>query len=88
MCDICNMGHCPPGCPSYENEAGLGLSVGRCVLCDEVLCEGDRVLEKNGELLCENCVDVATLEDVLAAEGVRDAAELLCDCLGWRWRNC
>ncbi len=87
MCDLCGISHCPPGCPGYHGEVGQGSPLGRCVLCEEMLYAGERVFEKNGDLLCEGCVAVAALNDILAAEGVQDTAELLCDCLGWRWRS-
>ena len=87
MCDLCGMSHCPPECPSYEGEiGGIGFAIGQCALCGETVHSGERVLEKSGDLICEDCADLAELDDVLAAEGVSNTWELLCERLDWQPR--
>ena len=87
MCDICGMIHCPPECPEYEGEYGMGDIVGHCVLCEETIYSSECALEKGGELICGRCAAEMTVEDVLAVEQVDDSTELLRDCLGWRVRT-
>ena len=84
MCDCCNSTRCPPFCPSYEGRwEGMGRAVGRCALCEEALGEGERVLERDGELLCESCVRSLEVEDLLVLEGVKEMREILQGSLGW-----
>ena len=89
MCDLCGMRHCPPGCPEYDGQAGeLGDAVGRCALCDGVIRSGQRVLHRQGKMLCEDCMRDAEPQELLELLGIDDMTELLCEHLGWRMWTC
>ncbi len=60
MCDFCNKHTCPPGCPNYTESASA-----RCRSCGCLLLEGDGYYRMNGSLYCEECVETATLEDLV-----------------------
>ena len=83
MCDLCEMSHCPSACPSYgEYDADNG----RCTLCEGRLTRGERVLERDGRLLCMECAAELDLDGLLYLYGVADVAELLQD-LAWEERT-
>ena len=72
MCEICGKWSCPPQCPNYEVVSG-----GRCTVCGGRLYEGEICYEMNGKLYCSECVEGATLEELVRICESDDSEELL-----------
>ncbi len=60
MCEICGREICPPRCPNYEESR-----VARCAGCGVRLLEGDGYYETNGKPYCEECINGASLEELV-----------------------
>lgn len=60
MCDFCNKRVCSSGCPKHTEPASA-----RCRSCGSLLLEGDGYYSMNGLLYCEECVEAATLEELV-----------------------
>ncbi|MBQ8356751.1 MAG: hypothetical protein IJX39_02965 [Clostridia bacterium] len=78
MCEICEMSHCPPACPSYGRS-----SVTRCLLCGSVLDRGEQVWERDGRFLCTVCAAELDADALCYLAGVGDVSGLLREYLGW-----
>ena len=84
MCDLCEMSHCPPACPSYGER---DLDGERCVLCEGHLSRGERVLEQKGRLLCKECAAELDLDGLQYLCGAADTVELLREHLAFEERT-
>ena len=84
MCDLCEMSHCPPACPSYGERDRYE---DRCVICESHLTRGERVLERGGRLLCRECAVGLDLDGLLYLCGAADTVELLREHLAFEERT-
>ena len=84
MCDLCEMSHCPPPCPTY---GARDLDRDRCFICEGRLTRGERVLEQGGRLLCMECAAGLDLDGLLYLCGMTDVAELLREQLSFEERT-
>ena len=84
MCDFCEMSRCPSACPSY---GARDRHEDRCVLCESHLTRGERVLERDGRLLCTECAAGLDLDGLLYLVGATDTVELLREQLAFEERT-
>lgn len=72
MCELCGKWACPPQCPSYDT-----ARVARCVSCDAAFEEGEVYYEMDGKPYCVECVENATMEELVRICETDDFEELL-----------
>ena len=81
ICKICGQYKCPSSCPEFSGYIpGLGACVDECFICGTRVYEDDEFFEKNGRVLCDDCVkDLISQEllDFLDCTDVKDFFDLL-----------
>ena len=60
MCELCKRSPCPPGCPNDAESTST-----HCRECGIQIFPGDGCYIVNGKRYCEECVESATLEDLV-----------------------
>ena len=79
MCRNCMATLCYEGCPFYEASTNGGV----CESCGERIDPGAECYVREGQYLCESCVEQLTLNDLLELGELRGIGELL-SLLGYR----
>ena len=76
MCSVCRTYPCRSGCP---NDYGW-KKVGKCSLCDESIYVGEEIIDIDGDLYHNDCIEEASVEEVakLLDIDVKDILEM-CD---------
>lgn len=67
MCEYCHCFPHLPGCPNEEEQ----MSCAVCEGCGERLPVGAKIVDINGSIYCEDCVDDLNAWDVLEMFGVK-----------------
>ena len=61
MCRICRHTPCSPSCPNAPEPKGIH----RCIKCGYEIFEGDKYLEYDGEIVCEDCISDMSREELI-----------------------
>ena len=78
MCDICLRQFCPPACPGYKgSSAAFGDAIGQCDLCQASIYKGERFFSDGERLICDQCAEYLSVDDICAVCGFKSREELL-----------
>lgn len=65
MCELCLTSPCHPRCPNAEEPK----SIHTCTMCGEGIFDGDKFLDGIDGIICEECADDLSLDELLAQIG-------------------
>ena len=78
MCPECHQMICPPGCPAYSGRsAERGKAIIFCEFCGFPIWSGDRYYSVGTRQFCRNCLEYASMDDLLAAFRASCPTEIL-----------
>lgn len=80
MCDICGSDICLKGCPAaWSFVPGRYLAVCRCAACNRNILRGETALVREETVLCTDCVESITTQDLMDLGPYTEPSALLAD---------